>query len=112
MRESIIINEEAMGDSIIINEAAAESDISNIKQAQIKLEKSLENIQKLKKISIAMTANTGIAITEQCERLENMIGDLLSNLTKSQNKIQDVVRRYKEEDRNKGREMRNLMGGC
>ena len=86
-----------MGTTIKIN-AAAETDISNLRQAYQRLEASRTSIEKLRNISSAMTGETGQAVTEQCNRLEKMIAELQQNITASQTEIRNAVDWYRERD--------------
>lgn len=87
-----------MGTKIKIN-SAAETDISNLQSAHEKLESSRSSIERLKNISSAMQGASGVAITEQCTKLDEKIKDLQENITSSQKEIRKAVEWYRERDR-------------
>lgn len=84
---------------VTIDAAAANEDISKIRQALSKLEESQRSIQLLGRSASGMHGQTGAAIVDQCKRLDKQVNDLKEQLNKSIVYIQKTVQKYKEEDR-------------
>ncbi len=89
-----------------INRTAAENDISNISRAKEKLEQATASIKNLRNIAAATQGQTGQAIMDQCDKLQNKVDALQTQLKSSQDLIKVVIQRYEEYDREKAAEIR------
>ena len=89
-----------------INPAAAENDIRNISRAKEKLEQATASIKNLRNIAAATQGQTGQAIMDQCDKLQNKVDALQTQLSNSQKAISIVVQKYEDDDRGLGADFR------
>lgn len=93
-----------------INDEAAATDISRIRQAQQKLNESMESLSKMRNVVSTMNGNTGYSIDVKASQLIKMINDLNDNLSFSARRIQQTVNKYHEEDQLQAANIRNGSG--
>lgn len=92
---------------ITIDEAAANKDINNIRQAVSKLEDSQNSLVRLFSAASTMQGQTGQAIVEQSGKLQSRIEALKTQLNRSASLIQSTVEKYREEDRQLAQSIRS-----
>ncbi len=88
--------------NVNIDEAAANADISKMKQAKAKLEESMNSLNKMKSAVSSMSGKTGDAIDVKASALIGLIKDLNSQLDATMNLIRRTVQKYQEEDQRIG----------
>lgn len=83
---------------ILIDDAVASRDKTNITTAISHLDNSLNSIKSLKNEASQMQSRTTAAIVQKCEQLEREITDMISKLQSTINVITRTVRWYHDTD--------------
>ena len=83
-----------MNGKVMIDEAAAQADIRQERQAEQILRRAANALQAVQNESNSFQGETAAAIGERAEQLRHQILNLISNLEDTQNYTQRVVRRY------------------
>lgn len=83
-----------MNGKVMIDEAAAQADIRQERQAEQILRRAANALQAVQNESNSFQGETAAAIGERAEQLCRQILNLISDLEDTQNYTQRVVRRY------------------
>ncbi len=83
-----------MNGKVMIDEAAAQADIRQERQAEQILRRAANALQAVQNESNSFQGETAAAIGEKAEQLRRQILNLISDLEDTQNYTQRVVRRY------------------
>lgn len=83
-----------MNGKVMIDEAAAQADIRQERQAEQILRRAANALQAVQNKSNSFQGETAAAIGERAEQLRRQILNLISDLEDTQNYTQRVVRRY------------------
>lgn len=83
-----------MNGKVMIDEAAAQADIRQERQAEQILRRAANALQAVQNESNSFQGETAAAIGERAEHLRRQILNLISDLEDTQNYTQRVVRRY------------------
>ena len=83
-----------MNGKVMIDEAAAQADIRQERQAEQILRRAANALQAVQNESNSFQGETAAAIGERAEQLRRQILNLISDLEDTQNYTQPVVRRY------------------
>ena len=83
-----------MNGKVMIDEAAAQADIRQERQAEQILRRAANALQAVQNESNSFQGETAAAIGERAEQLRRQILNLISDLEDTQNYTQRVVRRY------------------
>lgn len=83
-----------MNGKVMIDEAAAQADIRQERQAEQILRRAANALQAVQNESNSFQEETAAAIGERAEQLRRQILNLISDLEDTQNYTQRVVRRY------------------
>ena len=83
-----------MNGKVMIDEAAAQADIRQERQAEQILRRAAKALQAVQNESNSFQGETAAAIGEWAEQLRRQILNLISDLEDTQNYTQHVVRRY------------------
>ena len=83
-----------MNGKVMIDEAAAQADIRQERQAEQILRRAANALQAVQNESNSFQGETAAAIGERAEQLRRQILNLSSDLEDTQNYTQRVVRRY------------------
>ena len=83
-----------MNGKVMIEEAAAQADIRQERQAEQILRRAANALQAVQNESNSFQGETAAAIGERAEQLRRQILNLISDLEDTQNYTQRVVRRY------------------
>lgn len=83
-----------MNGKVMIDEAAAQADIRQERQAEQILRRAANALQAVQNESNSFRGETAAAIGERAEQLRRQILNLISDLEDTQNYTQRVVRRY------------------
>ena len=83
-----------MNGKVMIDEAAAQADIRQERQAEQILRRAANALQAVQNESNSFQGETAAAIGERAEQLRRQILNLISNLEDTQYYTQRVVRRY------------------
>lgn len=83
---------------IIINEAAAQNDISNLENAKNTLRDAASAVTKLMNTSAQMQGQTGAAIQTKASQIASKLEELSANLAGAQNAIRAAVAEKQEQD--------------
>ena len=83
-----------MNGKVMIDEAAAQADIRQERQAEQILRRAANALKAVQNESNSFQGETAAAIGERAEQLRRQILNLISNLEDTQNYTQRVVRRY------------------
>ena len=83
-----------MNGKVMIDEAAAQTDIRQERQAEQILRRAANALQAVQNESNSFQGETAAAIGERAEQLRRQILNLISDLEDTQNYTQRVVRRY------------------
>lgn len=83
-----------MNGKVMIDEAAAQADIRQERQAEQILRRAANALQAVQNESNSFQGETAAAIGERAEQLRRQILNLISDLEDAQNYTQRVVRRY------------------
>lgn len=83
-----------MNGKVMIDEAAAQADIRQERQAEQILRRAANALQAVQNESNSFQGETAVAIGERAEQLRRQILNLISDLEDTQNYTQRVVRRY------------------
>lgn len=83
-----------MNGKVMIDEAAAQADIRQERQAEQILRRAANALQAVQNESNSFQGKTAAAIGERAEQLRRQILNLISDLEDTQNYTQRVVRRY------------------
>ena len=83
-----------MNGKVMIDEAAAQADIRQERQAEQILRRAANALQAVQNESNSFHGETAAAIGERAEQLRRQILNLISDLEDTQNYTQRVVRRY------------------
>lgn len=83
-----------MNGKVMIDEAAAQADIRQERQAEQILRRAANALQAVQNESNSFQGETAAAIVERAEQLRRQILNLISDLEDTQNYTQRVVRRY------------------
>ena len=83
-----------MNGKVMIDEAAAQADIRQERQAEQILRRAANALQAVQNESNSFQGETAAAIGERAEQLRRQILNLISDLEDTQNYTQRVARRY------------------
>ena len=83
-----------MNGKVMIDEAAAQADIRQERQAEQILRRAANALQAVQNESNSFQGETAAAIGERAEQLRRQILNLISDLEDTQNYTKRVVRRY------------------
>lgn len=83
-----------MNGKVMIDEAAAQADIRQERQAEQILRRAAQALQAVQNESNSFQGETATAINEKAEQLRRKILSLVSDLEDTQSYTQRVVRRY------------------
>ena len=83
-----------MNGKVMIDEAAAQADIRQERQAEQILRRAANALQAVQNEANSLPGETAAAIGERAEQLRRQILNLISDLEDTQNYTQRVVRRY------------------